>query len=104
MRRPEDCPDILFNLMSECWNNMPDDRPTFLQICQRLLPEANENFKDVSFYMCPDGIEAVINQEAMFQVKPQSKNSQYKNKGSLYQLEKQRVIPLGTGELPDQCI
>jgi len=69
MRRPEDCPDILFNLMSECWNNMPDDRPTFLQICQRLLPEANENFKDVSFYMCPDGIEAVINQEAMFQLR-----------------------------------
>lgn len=69
MRRPEDCPDILYNLMSECWSNMPNDRPTFLEICQRLLPDANDSFNTVSFFMSPDGREAVINQEAMFQLR-----------------------------------
>ena len=68
MRRPEDCPDILYNLMSECWNNAPDDRPTFLEICQKLLDQANDNFHQISFFLSPDGREAVINQEAMFQV------------------------------------
>jgi len=69
MRRPEDCPDILYNLMSECWNNNPNDRPTFLEICARLLPNANENFNRGSFFTSPDGREAVINQEAMFQLR-----------------------------------
>merc|ERR1712013_666468 len=64
MRRPEDCPDILYNLMSECWNNNPNDRPTFLEICARLLPNANDNFNRGSFFTSPDGREAVINQEA----------------------------------------
>jgi len=69
MRRPEDCPDILYNLMSECWNNAPDDRPTFLEICQKLLDQANDNFHQISFFLSPDGREAVINQEAMFQLR-----------------------------------
>jgi len=69
MRRPEDCPDILYNLMSECWNNNPNDRPTFLEICQRLLPDANDSFSTGSFYTSPDGREAIINQEAMFQLR-----------------------------------
>ena len=33
MLRPENCPDILHNLMSECWEDYPNHRPTFLDIC-----------------------------------------------------------------------
>ena len=44
MKRPDDCPDILCELMSECWHIIPDERPTFLQICQRLVGESNERF------------------------------------------------------------
>ena len=68
MKRPEDCPDILFELMSECWHIVPDERPTFLQICQRLVGEANERFRRTSFFLTPEGREAVINQEEMLQV------------------------------------
>ena len=68
MRRPEDCPDILYNLMSECWSTSPNDRPTFLEICQRLLPNANENFSRVSFFTSPDGSVAVLNEETSLQV------------------------------------
>ena len=32
MKRPEDCPDLLYSLMSNCWTSQPDDRPTFLQV------------------------------------------------------------------------
>ena len=32
MKRPEDCPDLLYSLMSDCWTSQPDDRPTFLQV------------------------------------------------------------------------
>jgi len=69
MRRPEDCPDILYNLMSECWSTSPNDRPTFLEICQRLLPNANENFSRVSFFTSPDGSVAVLNEETSLQLK-----------------------------------
>jgi len=67
MKRPDDCPDILFDLMSECWHIVPDERPTFLQICQRLVGDANERFRRTSFFLTPEGREAVINQEEMLQ-------------------------------------
>ena len=34
MQRPENCPDILFNMMSECWEAHANARPTFLDICK----------------------------------------------------------------------
>ena len=34
MHRPENCPDILFNMMSECWEAHANARPTFLDICK----------------------------------------------------------------------
>ena len=69
MKRPDDCPDILCELMSECWHIIPDERPTFLQICQRLVGESNERFRLTSFFHTPEGREAVINQEEMLQVR-----------------------------------
>ena len=68
MKRPENCPDILFDLMSDCWHLVPDDRPTFLQICKRLLDKANDRWRETCFFLTPEGNEAVINQEEMFQV------------------------------------
>ncbi|KAJ3594951.1 hypothetical protein NHX12_004256 [Muraenolepis orangiensis] len=29
MPRPEDCPEELYEIMTSCWKNKPDDRPTF---------------------------------------------------------------------------
>uniref|UniRef100_A0A8C4R367 Tyrosine-protein kinase n=2 Tax=Eptatretus burgeri TaxID=7764 RepID=A0A8C4R367_EPTBU len=29
MQRPEDCPDALYEIMNQCWKQLPEDRPTF---------------------------------------------------------------------------
>ena len=34
MQRPENCPDVLYDMMSECWEAQPNARPTFLDICK----------------------------------------------------------------------
>jgi len=69
MSRPEDCPDILYKLMSHCWKNFPNDRPTFLDICQRLLKNAKDNFNAVSFFTSPEGRDAVVNQETTLKLR-----------------------------------
>ena len=42
MERPNECPDSIHNLMRKCWTQLPEDRPTFLDICQHLLPHSNQ--------------------------------------------------------------
>jgi len=76
MKRPEDCPDLLYSLMSNCWTSQPDDRPTFLQICEKLLEFANDRFSEVSFFLSGDGREAVVNQEAMFQLRREQEEAE----------------------------
>ena len=29
MPRPENCPEGLYNVMTRCWKNRPEERPTF---------------------------------------------------------------------------
>lgn len=29
MPRPEHCPEELYNIMTRCWKNRPEERPTF---------------------------------------------------------------------------
>ena len=68
MKRPENCHDIMFDLMSDCWHILPDERPTFLQICKRLEGKANDRWRATCFFLTPEGKEAVVNQEEMLQV------------------------------------
>lgn len=42
MERPNECSDSIHNLMRKCWTQLPEDRPTFLDICQHLLPHSNQ--------------------------------------------------------------
>ena len=42
MERPNECPDSIHILMRKCWTQLPEDRPTFLDICQHLLPHSNQ--------------------------------------------------------------
>lgn len=58
MQRPENCPDKLYELMRHCWDSKPGRRPTFMKLCQLLLPDANEQFSKVSFYHSSAGMEA----------------------------------------------
>ncbi|GMR51881.1 hypothetical protein PMAYCL1PPCAC_22076, partial [Pristionchus mayeri] len=46
MDRPENCDEILFEVMSHCWNDLPSDRPSFTSIKKRLgvlLEEVNQD-------------------------------------------------------------
>ncbi len=49
MEIPRKCPEMIANLMKRCWEYDPDDRPTFVRICQDLLEHANEEFRRNSF-------------------------------------------------------
>ncbi|KAB5562171.1 hypothetical protein PHYPO_G00014920 [Pangasianodon hypophthalmus] len=37
MARPADCPLTLYDIMLLCWHSNPDERPTFLQLQERLI-------------------------------------------------------------------
>lgn len=59
MERPENCPDSLYILMRRTWNQKVNRRPTFIDIATNILQEVPlEGFETVSFYHCPEGIEA----------------------------------------------
>jgi len=76
MPRPENCPDRLYDMMCECWESQPSSRPTFLDICRKLLNDASEEFSRSSFYLSSDGQEAVLNQEAMMQMRREQEEAQ----------------------------
>ncbi|XP_064607698.1 insulin-like peptide receptor isoform X2 [Liolophura sinensis] len=50
MEKPEGCPDQLYDLMLLCWQFKPKQRPTFLDIIERLIPDLNPSFKNVSYF------------------------------------------------------
>lgn len=35
--KPEDCPQDVYNVMSQCWAQKPEDRPTFVALREFLL-------------------------------------------------------------------
>ena len=53
---PPDCPDGLFEIMTECWGSDPDSRPTFESILYQL-----ENFftDPKNRHLCPDQVNTV---------------------------------------------
>ncbi|XP_067137296.1 insulin-like peptide receptor [Centruroides vittatus] len=51
MEKPENCPEILYMLMSQCWNRNPLRRPTFIDIIEELLKYVTSSqFQKSSFY------------------------------------------------------
>lgn len=60
MERPENCPNVLYRLMSKCWQHRPTARPSFLQLESMILHNAEEPFKAVSFYHSAEGQDLVL--------------------------------------------
>jgi len=54
--RPDNCPDNLWNLMVQCWNENPKLRPKFSQIAQTLkgLKEMKEKSTEENIYEYSD--------------------------------------------------
>ena len=51
MPRPDGCPSMLYDMMRDCWQRDPTLRPSFLDLCERLLNEADEHYRSSSFYL-----------------------------------------------------
>ena len=64
MPRPDNCPDRLYDMMRDCWQRNADQRPSFLDLCERLLSAGNAHYQSNSFYLSSQGEEAVANQRA----------------------------------------
>ena len=67
MERPENCPDDLWQLMSDCWQKRAELRPSFLDLCATLKDIANDRFKNDSFFFSPAGEKAYQEQERLLQ-------------------------------------
>ncbi|CAK8685262.1 unnamed protein product [Clavelina lepadiformis] len=50
MEQPRGCPKRLYDLMLMCWHYSPSMRPTFAEIVSSLVPDLNDQFREVSFY------------------------------------------------------
>ncbi|XP_029430824.1 insulin-like growth factor 1 receptor isoform X2 [Rhinatrema bivittatum] len=50
LEKPDNCPDMLFELMRMCWQYNPKMRPSFLEIINGIKDELDASFKDVSFF------------------------------------------------------
>uniref|UniRef100_A0A8C2AS61 Insulin-like growth factor 1 receptor n=1 Tax=Cyprinus carpio TaxID=7962 RepID=A0A8C2AS61_CYPCA len=48
--KPDNCPDMLFELMRMCWQYNPKMRPSFLEIINSIKEELEPPFQEVSFF------------------------------------------------------
>ncbi|CAH2274353.1 insulin-like growth factor 1 receptor isoform X1 [Pelobates cultripes] len=50
LEKPDNCPDMLFELMRMCWQYNPKMRPSFLEIISSIKDELDPAFREVSFF------------------------------------------------------
>ncbi|KAL7854477.1 hypothetical protein SRHO_G00166670 [Serrasalmus rhombeus] len=48
--KPDNCPDMLFELMRMCWQYNPKMRPSFLEIISSIKDDLEPPFREVSFF------------------------------------------------------
>ncbi|KAK2842226.1 hypothetical protein Q5P01_012426 [Channa striata] len=52
--KPDNCPDMLFELMRMCWQFNPKMRPTFLEIISSIKEDLDPPFREMSFFYSED--------------------------------------------------
>ncbi|MED6256852.1 Insulin-like growth factor 1 receptor, partial [Ataeniobius toweri] len=62
LEKPQNCPDMLFNLMRMCWQYNPKMRPSFVEIISSIKDELEPSFKEVSFFYSADNKPAEVPQ------------------------------------------
>lgn len=59
MDTPEGCPEILYQMMLQCWQYRPKTRPTFKQIIELLVPELDPEFKETSYFFNDGKVDSI---------------------------------------------
>uniref|UniRef100_H3D2Z2 Tyrosine-protein kinase receptor n=1 Tax=Tetraodon nigroviridis TaxID=99883 RepID=H3D2Z2_TETNG len=54
LEKPQNCPDMLFELMRMCWQYNPKMRPSFVEIISSVKDELEPSFREVSFFYSAD--------------------------------------------------
>ncbi|XP_077376332.1 insulin-like growth factor 1b receptor isoform X2 [Festucalex cinctus] len=54
LEKPQNCPDMLFELMRMCWQYNPKMRPSFVEIIGSVKDELEPSFCEVSFFYSAD--------------------------------------------------
>ncbi|TKS69749.1 Insulin-like growth factor 1 receptor [Collichthys lucidus] len=54
LEKPQNCPDMLFELMRMCWQYNPKMRPSFAEIINSIKDELEPSFREVSFFYSSD--------------------------------------------------
>ncbi|XP_020797355.1 insulin-like growth factor 1b receptor isoform X2 [Boleophthalmus pectinirostris] len=54
LEKPQNCPDMLFELMRMCWQYNPKMRPSFVEIINSVKDELEPSFKEASFFYSAD--------------------------------------------------
>ncbi|XP_077419171.1 insulin-like growth factor 1b receptor isoform X3 [Vanacampus margaritifer] len=54
LEKPQNCPDMLFELMRMCWQYNPKMRPSFVEIISSVKDELEPSFCEVSFFYSAD--------------------------------------------------
>ncbi|XP_041794516.1 insulin-like growth factor 1b receptor [Chelmon rostratus] len=54
LEKPQNCPDMLFELMRMCWQYNPKMRPSFVEIISSIKDELEPSFREVSFFYSAD--------------------------------------------------
>uniref|UniRef100_A0A8C3AX19 Tyrosine-protein kinase receptor n=1 Tax=Cyclopterus lumpus TaxID=8103 RepID=A0A8C3AX19_CYCLU len=58
LEKPQNCPDMLFELMRMCWQYNPKMRPAFVEIISSLKDELDPSFREGSFFYSADNKSA----------------------------------------------
>lgn len=61
LERPPNCPELLYEIMRECWSWRPIDRPLFTSIVERLEDRVGQDFRLISFYHSKEREEHRLN-------------------------------------------
>ncbi|XP_044049461.1 insulin-like growth factor 1b receptor [Siniperca chuatsi] len=54
LEKPQNCPDMLFELMRMCWQYNPKMRPAFVEIISSIKDELDPSFREASFFYSAD--------------------------------------------------
>ncbi|XP_076273200.1 insulin-like growth factor 1 receptor [Rhynchophorus ferrugineus] len=62
LERPVECPNLLWEIMSRCWEWYPRDRPTCFEVVETLQDQVGQDFRVVSYCHSKEGQEFLFTQ------------------------------------------